>query len=120
MLEFLPEVSTPADVHYHDHTVGSAVSLRGRLHDGGDHARRQVVYAEVPRVLEGPQSVGFAGSGETGDDDDAASACGLRLDGLRRAIAHAPSPRLSCGVKTISGPERNTPFLRLQRKCVYF
>src|SRR3712207_4863604 len=115
-LQLLTEVPPAPDVHYDDHPVGAAVPLRGGLHGRRDHTRRQVVYAEVPGVLEGLHGVRLARAREPRDDDDTTL---LRDQGARRPrrlLAHAASPRPYCGENSISNSQPNTAFRRFQRE----
>src|ERR671920_922769 len=64
-------------------------ALRRSLHDGRDHAWREVVYAEVARVLESLEGVALARAREPRDDDDPALARGLGVGG---PLTHVASP----------------------------
>src|SRR5215212_11393050 len=73
-LELLPEVAPPPDVHDHDQPVGASIPLSRRLHDRRDHARRQIVYTKIPRVLESLKRIALARPGKPGNDHDPAPA----------------------------------------------
>src|SRR5919107_2934760 len=90
-LQLLAEVPPSAYIHHDDNPVRTTVALRSRLHNGGDHTRWEVVYAEVPRVFESLQSIGLSGAREPRDDDDPALARVLGAGGRRRLLIHASS-----------------------------
>src|SRR5215204_488526 len=91
-LQFLAEVPASAHVHHDDHPVRTAVALRCSLHDGRDHTRWEVVYAEVSGIFESLEGVALARAREPCDNDDPALARGLGAGGLLTHVASSVPP----------------------------